>query len=53
MLETPDGRHWSIYIHGPGLIKATDIMSPTGYSEWIRPDQLRERPRLKRWAERP
>lgn len=39
LLETPD-RTWRIDIYGPGQIKATDIMSPTGYFEWITRDQL-------------
>ena len=33
--NTPDGRVWRIEVFGPGRIKATDIMSPTGYHEWI------------------
>lgn len=30
-----DGRTWKIEDFGPGRVKATDIMSPTGYSEWV------------------
>lgn len=38
-LDTPDGRRWSIEVHGPGRIKAVHIDSPTGYSEWITEQQ--------------
>lgn len=36
LYETADGRKWSIEIFGPGSkVKVTDIMSPTGYHEWV------------------
>jgi hypothetical protein len=39
LTETPDGRKWRIEVFGSGRIKATDIMSPTGYHEWISAEQ--------------
>lgn len=39
LTETPDRRRWRIEVFGPGKIKATDIDSPTGYSEWISAEQ--------------
>jgi hypothetical protein len=33
--ETPDGRVWQIDDFGPGKVRATWLMSPTGYSEWV------------------
>ena len=35
MHETSDGRRWRIDDFGPGRVRATDIMSPTGWCEWI------------------
>lgn len=34
MVETTE-RRWRIDDFGPGRVRATDIMSPTGYYEWI------------------
>lgn len=46
---TPDGRRWRLEDFGRGRLKATDILSPTGYHEWILPEELDpgyERPNL-------
>ena len=33
--ETPDGRVWRVDDFGPGKVRATWLMSPTGYYEWV------------------
>lgn len=40
LIESADGRKWSVEIFEPGQkVKVTDIMSPTGYHEWVSPEQ--------------
>jgi hypothetical protein len=50
MMTTPDGRRWRVEdFSGNPRLKVTNIDSPTGYYEWISPDQLDpkwERPNL-------
>lgn len=41
LTKTPDGRTWKVEVYGPGeRCKVTDIMSPTGYHEWVSPQEL-------------
>ena len=41
LYETADGRKWSVELFGMGQrVKVTDIMSPTGYHEWVGADQV-------------
>lgn len=40
LIESTDGRKWSVEVFGPGeKVKVTDIMSPTGYHEWVDAEQ--------------
>ena len=39
LMKTEDGRTWRVEVFGPGQkVKVTDIMSPTGYYEWVMPE---------------
>ena len=41
LTKTPDGRVWKVEVFGPGQkCRVTDIMSPTGYHEWVGNDEL-------------
>lgn len=49
IMTTPDGRTWWVERADHGRLKVTDIHSPTGYHEYISPQQLDpkyERPNL-------
>lgn len=40
LIESADGRKWSVEVFCRGeKVKITDIMSPTGYHEWVDAEQ--------------
>lgn len=41
LVKDADGRTWRAEVLGPGQrIKVSDIMSPTGYHEWVLPEAV-------------
>lgn len=41
LTKDADGKAWKVEVFGPGeKVKVTDIMSPTGYHEWISPERV-------------
>lgn len=41
LVKSSAGRMWRAEVFGPGQkVKVTDIMSPTGYHEWVAPQEI-------------